>query len=81
MTTAQATEYTAFIVNPAIRAQVAASLLAGRAVICPDCNEIANPETGCTRCDDARFAAQEAEYDALMSGAETSTGCDQYARY
>jgi|GEM_PF-6525319 len=81
MNTAQATEYTAFITHRAIRAQVIAHLVSGRSVVCPDCNEIASPETGCTRCDDARFTAQAAEYDALMGGAETSTGCDAYARF
>lgn len=64
MTTAQATEYTAFIANRAVRAQVIASLLAGRSAVCPDCNEIFNPETGCTRCDTVRFDTMAAEYDA-----------------
>lgn len=82
MTTAQATDYTAFIANRAIRAQVTAALLTGRLTVCPDCNELANPETGCTSCDQARFAALEAQYEAKMANAECGEyGMDTYSRY
>lgn len=81
MTTTQATEVTAFIVNPALRARAAARLVSGGAFLCPDCGQIADTAAGCYPCDDARFTAQEAEYDALMNSAETSTGCDAFARF
>lgn len=81
MNTAQATEYTTFITHRALRAQVIASLVSGRSAVCPDCNNIYSPETGCSRCDAARFEAQAAAHDALMEAAEAATGCDAYARY
>jgi hypothetical protein len=71
MTTAQATEATAFIVHPALRAQAAAALIVGRTFLCPDCGQIANPDTGCTPCDDVKFASLCAEYDLMMANAET----------
>ena len=81
MTALQAQAATAFIVNPAIREMAAARLRDGRTFICPDCGQIASTDAGCAPCDDVMFASQEAEYDARMSGAETATGCDAYARY
>lgn len=81
MTTEQITAATAFITHRAIRAQVAAHLASGVSFLCPECQQIADTNAGCTQCDEARFTAQAAEYDALMSGAETLTGCDAYARF
>ncbi len=81
MSTAQITAATAFITHRALRAKVAADLATGTSFLCPGCGQIADTLAGCYPCDDARFTTQAAEYDALMSGAETSTGCDAYARF
>jgi len=81
MTTEQITAATAFITHRAIRAQVATHLASGVSFLCPECQQIADTNAGCTQCGDARFAAQAADYDALMGGAEASTGCDVYARF
>jgi len=81
MNTQQITDATAFITHRALRATVAAHLASGLSFLCPGCGQIADTTAGCTPCDDARFTAQAAEYDALMGGAETSTGCDAYARF
>lgn len=81
MTTEQITAATAFITHSAIRAQVASHLATGKSFLCPECQQIADTAAGCTQCGDARFGAQTAAYDALMGGAETSTGCDAYARF
>ncbi len=81
MTTAQATEATAFIVHPGLRAMAAAALAAGRTFLCPECGQIASAETGCFPCDEVKFASLCAEHDALMEQGETADGCDAYARY
>lgn len=81
MTTLQANKATAFIVNPALRAMAAASLLAGRTFICPTCENIADMNSGCYPCDTARFEKFITENEVLMSGAETSAGCDAYAEF
>ncbi len=81
MSTAQITAATAFIVHPALRATVAGHLASGVSFVCPDCGQIADTAAGCSPCDDARFTAQAAAYDALTGGAETLTGCDPYARF
>lgn len=64
MTTAQANELTAFITHPALRARAAHRLQTGQAFICPDCGQIAATEAGCFPCDEAKFEAQAAQYDA-----------------
>lgn len=64
MTIAAATEYTEFVTNRALRAHVVAALVSGRSAVCPDCTNIFSPETGCSRCDAAKFDAMAADYDA-----------------
>lgn len=81
MSTAQITAATAFIVHPALRQTVAAHLASGASFVCPGCGQIADTAAGCYPCDEAHFTAQAAAYDALTAGAETSTGCDPYARF
>ncbi len=81
MTTEQITAATAFITHRAIRAQVASHLATGVSFLCPECQQIADTAAGCAQCDEARFTAQAAAYDALMGGAEASTGCDAYAHF